>query len=232
MQKKSKDISVNLSETFLSIQGEGPSMGVASYFIRFSGCSVRCKFCDTKYAWKGGQEKSVDEIIQEMSKLSNQFNLVVVTGGEPLEQPKGLYYLSWETYRLLRKKIEVETSLTANLSSSIVDNSLINWIVSPKDSEIMDVQKSTDPEAVRYLLKNGMRVYLKFVVSNQQDLKYWLEWAKKIDFPLDKIYVMPMAATPQELAEQCLWLPTEAIKYGVNFSYRLQIQIWGNQRRR
>ncbi|MHC4625199.1 MAG: 7-carboxy-7-deazaguanine synthase QueE, partial [Planctomycetota bacterium] len=75
---------MRVSEIFYSLQGEGRLVGVPSIFIRLAGCPLRCRWCDTKYAWDqaAGTEYSVEQVLQALEKWTCEF--VVVTGGEPM----------------------------------------------------------------------------------------------------------------------------------------------------
>ncbi|MEF3168855.1 MAG: radical SAM protein [Deltaproteobacteria bacterium] len=80
---ESKEV-LRVTETFLSIQGEGDDIGWPCFFIRLAGCNLRCTYCDTRYAYQGGEERSVADLIEEWRKA--QVSRVLVTGGEPLLQ--------------------------------------------------------------------------------------------------------------------------------------------------
>src|SRR5512143_4015670 len=75
-------------EVFASVQGEGLRQGQPTLFVRLAGCSLRCGFCDTKRAWKGGEERTVDAIVSAVAALRGKFpsRWVCLTGGEPLGQ--------------------------------------------------------------------------------------------------------------------------------------------------
>ncbi len=75
---------MNVSEIFYSIQGEGVRAGRPCAFVRLAGCNLRCRWCDTKYAWEGGREISADDILARIADYNCP--LVEVTGGEPLIQ--------------------------------------------------------------------------------------------------------------------------------------------------
>jgi organic radical activating enzyme len=79
---------LKITEVFASVQGEGLRQGEPTIFVRFSGCNLRCAFCDTKYAWTGGKERTRDEVMAEVRGLRNDFPAawVCLTGGEPLLQ--------------------------------------------------------------------------------------------------------------------------------------------------
>src|SRR5436305_5210328 len=74
---------VRITEIFFSIQGESSHVGKPCIFVRLTGCSLRCVWCDTKYAYSGGREMTHDEVLSEVEK--HPAKLVEVTGGEPLE---------------------------------------------------------------------------------------------------------------------------------------------------
>ncbi|MFQ6108662.1 MAG: radical SAM protein, partial [Candidatus Aminicenantales bacterium] len=79
---------LKIAEIFSSIQGEGLRQGEATLFVRLSGCNLHCSFCDTKYAWEGGEDITCDEVIRRIIKMSKRFptRWVCLTGGEPLLQ--------------------------------------------------------------------------------------------------------------------------------------------------
>lgn len=79
---------LKIKEIFWSFQGEGLRLGYPSIFLRLSGCSLRCPFCDTREAWDNGYFQSLAEIVDQIDHLSREYSRsqVVITGGEPLEQ--------------------------------------------------------------------------------------------------------------------------------------------------
>lgn len=102
---------LKIREIFFSAAGEGLRQGEPTIFIRFSGCNLRCSFCDTKYAWKGGKELLPAEILDEIALLKKKYktNWVCLTGGEPLLQDVGILV------RLLRRasfRVHIETNGT------------------------------------------------------------------------------------------------------------------------
>ena len=120
---------LKIVEIFSSVQGEGLRQGEPTIFVRLSGCNLRCAFCDTKYAWTGGKERTREEVLAEVRRLRADFpaTWVCLTGGEPLLQNiSGLV-------RDLKKeglKVQAETNGT-------VDRILaVDWYtVSPKPPE-------------------------------------------------------------------------------------------------
>ena len=120
---------LKIAEVFASVQGEGLRQGEPTVFVRLAGCNLRCTFCDTKYAWKGGKDRTREEVLAEVRRLRADFPAawVCLTGGEPLLQDiSGLV-------RDLKKeglKVQAETNGT-------VDRILaVDWYtISPKPPE-------------------------------------------------------------------------------------------------
>lgn len=112
---------MRVNEIFYSLQGEGFNTGTPAVFVRFSGCNLRCPFCDTNHA--DGKEMTEGDIIEEVSRY--KANLVVITGGEPgLQLTESLV----EMLHLLEKTVAVETNGTVELPHNV------DWItMSPKD---------------------------------------------------------------------------------------------------
>ena len=82
---------LTVSEIFLSIQGEGRSAGLPCAFVRLAGCNLRCTWCDTAYAWSGGETMTLQQILARLEQF--RCRRVEVTGGEPLLQPGTLELL-------------------------------------------------------------------------------------------------------------------------------------------
>ena len=117
---------LKIAEIFPSIQGEGLRQGEPTIFVRLSGCNLNCSFCDTKYAWKQGKEYSINQILDEISRIKTEFpaRWICLTGGEPLLQD-----ISSLIQRLKKEnfKIQVETNATN------YQNLPVDWYtISPK----------------------------------------------------------------------------------------------------
>ena len=92
---------MQINEIFYSIQGEGKWTGLPNIFIRTTGCNLRCNYCDTKYAYEEGTEKSIDQIIKEIKKFNCK--KICLTGGEPLLQKDSIKLVN----ELLQKKYQI-----------------------------------------------------------------------------------------------------------------------------
>jgi organic radical activating enzyme len=102
---------LKISEIFSSIQGEGLRQGEPTIFVRLAGCNLRCSFCDTRFAWRGGRPYSAAQVVEKVRRIRERFpgRWVCLTGGEPLLQDLR------ELVRLLKKekfKIQLETNAT------------------------------------------------------------------------------------------------------------------------
>ncbi len=154
---------MKVCEIFTSIQGESTFAGQLSTFIRFSGCNLRCSYCDTKYAYAGGTELTEQEIMNEVSIVG--VNLISITGGEPLLQ-EGVFHLV-EKFLNEGHKVLIET----NGSLSIKD-------VDPRAVIIMDVKtpasnmsEDLDMSNLDFLKPSDE---VKFVIVDRKDY----EWAR------------------------------------------------------
>jgi 7-carboxy-7-deazaguanine synthase len=152
---------LNVSEIFLSIQGEGTRAGRPCVMVRLAGCNLRCNWCDTMYAQSGGRQMSHDEILQAVAR--HQCKLVELTGGEPLFQPGSLILLA----RLC--DAGCQTLLETNGSLDIAG-------VDPRVVRIMDIKCPSSRQSEHNLLANldclTGRDELKFVIASRRDYDF------------------------------------------------------------
>jgi len=117
---------LKIVEIFPSLQGEGLRQGEPTIFVRLAGCNLKCSFCDTKYAWRGGRDYGPSQVVEKIKKMRARFpaHWVCLTGGEPLLQDLR------QLVSLLKKekfKVQVETNATRYYPLSI------DWYtISPK----------------------------------------------------------------------------------------------------
>jgi 7-carboxy-7-deazaguanine synthase len=212
-----------VNEIFYSLQGEGFLVGVPSVFIRLAGCPLRCKWCDTKYAWdyKAGQDYDSEEIIRRVQQY--QCKYIVITGGEPMTNPD-LPALT----RKLRdngKHITIETAGITFVPKLACD--LMS--ISPKLSN--SGNNSALDLAVLNDLIDSYNYQLKFVVDSADDLpeiKQVLSKLNNIDF--SKVMLMPQAATRDELLAKSPMVADLCKQNGFAFCPRLQILLWDNKK--
>jgi 7-carboxy-7-deazaguanine synthase len=161
---------IRVTEIFRSIQGESTRAGFPCAFIRLTGCSLRCVWCDSAYAFYGGQEMPVSEAVEKVLALGTE--LVEVTGGEPLEQ-EGVYPLM---DRLLEagKTVLLETGGHVPLDR-----------VDPRVVKIVDVKAPgsgmRDANLPENLSRLTPRDEVKFVLADRSDFDWALEFVRTRD---------------------------------------------------
>jgi len=214
-----------VSETFFSIQGEGPTAGLPAVFIRLQGCSVGCRWCDTKYTWdpSGGRGADIDELVDEAAL--HPCRRAIVTGGEPLES--SLFTALIKALRARGFAIEVETSGTVAPPPEAPPG--IQWNVSVKlaGSGVEDSRR-IHPEAIRAFLALG--AWWKFVVADDADVAEVLRLAERFSLPGERILLQPQAIRREELMERSDWVIEACKRHGFRFSPRLHLAVWGARR--
>lgn len=212
-----------VNEIFYSLQGEGFLAGVPSIFIRLAGCPLRCNWCDTKYAWdEEGRQLSVEQIIEETRKW--QCNNIVITGGEPFAQPD----LS-SLVKKLKSPVNHITIETAGIAF-VPDLACDLMSISPKTSNAGTEQVNIE------ILQKFIDTYdyqLKFVIDEESDIdEVKTALAKLSGVDESKVMLMPQASTSQQYIEKAPLVAELCISKGFNFSPRLQVLLWGNERGR
>lgn len=154
---------LRITETFFSLQGESRSVGRPTWFIRLTGCPLRCRYCDTAYAFHGGEQRSIDALVEE-ARASGADHFTV-TGGEPLAQPG--------CRRLLRRLCDLggEVSLETGGALSIAD-------IDARVVVVLDIKTPGSGESARNLWDNLPRLrradQIKFVICDEADYRWAL----------------------------------------------------------
>lgn len=216
--------SARVSEVFLSLQGEGPSAGTPAHFIRLQGCSVGCRWCDTKYSWDpgGGRALALEALWAEARALG-EAPLVVVTGGEPLEHP-GLP-------RLLRRalehwpRVEVETS---GLEPPPVTHARIHWNLSPKLPSATPRWPDTWRHAEAWVAEPN--AVFKLVVGDPPDLDDAIRLVAEHRLPHERVLLMPEGMTDDAIRARALPLAEACKRHGFRLGPRLHVWLWGARR--
>ena len=158
-------ITVRLSELFYSLQGESTFSGLPTVFVRLTGCPLRCQYCDTTYAFQGGQRHAIPDILQQISAY--QCPYVCVTGGEPLAQPNCIPLL--ESLCDAGHKVSIETSGAMDIGP-----------IDPRVMVVMDLKTPDSGELDRNLWSNIPKLkpqdQIKFVLCSRKDYL----WAKEM----------------------------------------------------
>ncbi len=226
---------MHVNEIFYSLQGEGFLAGVPSVFVRLAGCPLRCRWCDTKYAWDetAGDDYVIADIVKSIQQWLCKF--VVITGGEPMvdsDLPKLVREL-----KSAGKHITIETAGIAYIPDMPCDLMSISPKLSnsvPDEPKLAAIHKDSKLDlAVLKELIDNYNYQLKFVVDSEADLPEIEETIKKLaNVNREKIMLMPQAATRQELLTKSLIVAELCKRTGYAFGQRLQVLLWNNQKGR
>lgn len=207
---------MKVNEIFLSIQGESLSAGFPTVFVRFTGCNLRCSYCDTRYAYNDGFIMKPVEVFGKIESL--HYKRVCLTGGEPLLQQDikelidmlDMYYLT------------IETNGSVGIENIKLDN--------PKHSFVMDMKTPSSGCAQDMRLDNFkfLREYdeLKFVIGDIDDYN----WLKKI---MDRHYkkgIVTVSPVFGKINYETIVEWILADKLDVRFQLQLHKIIWGSER--
>ncbi len=210
-------MSLRITEIFASIQGETTFSGLPTTFVRLTGCPLRCTYCDTEYAFHGGERMAVDAVMEAVA--THGLNAVCVTGGEPLAQP--------EVHTLLAGlcdagyRVSLETSGALDIAA-----------VDERVARIVDFKTPASGECSRNLWSNVGHLRsldeVKFVVCDREDY----DWARfKIDEHdlsrrAGEVLLSPSAdaLAPAELAA---WIVEDRLP--VRMQLQLHKVIWGDE---
>ena len=207
---------MKVNEMFTSIQGEGIYIGVPMFFVRLTGCNLRCEWCDTEYAFYEGEEMSIDSIIKKVEESGMKW--VCITGGEPLLQE--------EVYKLIDILLRKDYKVLLETNGSILidklpteENLVISLDIKTPSSKM---ERAMRFENLNYL---GPKDFVKFVIMDENDFEY----AKKIieKYEIDKeIIFQPVGGTNLK------WLAEKVVEEKLNVRVLPQLHkiIWGNKR--
>jgi len=218
------DATWRVSEVFLSLQGEGPSVGTPAHFIRLQGCSVGCHWCDTRYTWdpEGGSALPADRIWSKARALGDA-PLLVVTGGEPLEHPDLAGLLEQGLARWPR--VEVETS---GVTAPPLSHSRLFYNVSPKLPSATPRWRET--WAWTGAWKAEPNATFKIVVGVPPDLEDALRLIAEHSLAAERVMLMPEGLTDERVRENAVQLVEPCRRAGFRLSPRLHLWLWGPKR--
>lgn len=212
---------MKVCEIFQSIQGEGELVGYPTVFIRLTGCNLRCRYCDSEYAFYEGEETSIKEIISKIRAYKSGY--ICITGGEPLLQE--------ETIDLLKVLLEEGYEVCLETNGSIDVSKVIRefGIYGKKLMLSLDVKcpYSGMSDKMKFDNIKILRDHdqLKFVVYDREDYEYAKKIIRKFK-PRSKIIIQPVWGTDYKKIAELM------IKDGINARLSLQIHkiIWGEGR--
>jgi 7-carboxy-7-deazaguanine synthase len=207
---------LKITEIFLSLQGEAATAGWPTVFVRLTGCPLRCQYCDTAYAFHGGQWRDIDAIVQDV--VSHGVRHVCVTGGEPLAQKRCLTLLR----ALCDAGFEVSLETSGALDIACVD---------PRVSRVLDIKTPGSGEQSRNRWDNlpllTARDQVKFVLCGREDY----EWARdvvaahRLHERCDVLFSPSQSElSPRDLAD---WIVQDRLP--VRFQMQLHKLLWNDE---
>ncbi|QSX78501.1 7-carboxy-7-deazaguanine synthase QueE [Agrilutibacter solisilvae] len=210
---------LKITEIFLSLQGEARQAGWPTVFVRLTGCPLRCQYCDTAYAFHGGDWWTIDDVVEQVRRQGVRH--VCVTGGEPLAQKRCLVLLQ----QLCDAGFEVSLETSGALDIAAVD---------PRVSRVLDIKTPGSAEVHRNLWENLAQLtahdQVKFVICSRADY----EWARDVvaEHRLQdtcEVLFSPSfgQVQPRELAD---WIVADRLP--VRFQMQLHKILWNDERGR
>jgi 7-carboxy-7-deazaguanine synthase len=207
---------LRITEIFLSLQGESRSSGFPTVFVRLTGCPLRCGYCDTAYAFKGGEWMTTEEVLARVAEYGVKH--VCVTGGEPLAQAhcEGLLAALCDAGH----EVSLETCGALDISG-----------VDPRVIKVMDLKTPGSGESEKNLYANvdqlTDRDQVKFVICDEADYVWSRQKMNELQLPARcEVLFSPAKAgqDPRELAE---WILRDRLP--VRFQLQLHKILWGDE---
>jgi 7-carboxy-7-deazaguanine synthase len=210
---------LKITEIFLSLQGEARQAGWPTVFVRLTGCPLRCQYCDTAYAFHGGQWWAIDDILAEVRRHGVRH--VCVTGGEPLAQKRCVALLE----RLCDEGFDVSLETSGAIDIRPVDTRV---------SRVLDIKTPGSAEAHRNLWENldalTAHDQVKFVICSREDY----EWSREVVATRGLVEKCEVLFSPsfgqvsaRELAD---WIVADRLP--VRFQMQLHKILWNDERGR
>jgi len=208
--------SLRITEIFLSLQGEGRSVGYPTVFVRLTGCPLRCDYCDTTYAFKGGEWLTRADVFERIAGY--EVKQVCVTGGEPLAQQGCadlLYSLCEAGY-----EVSLETSGAVDLCH-----------LDPRVIKVMDLKTPGSGEVDRNRYENidclAAKDQIKFVICDETDYHWSREQVDAYQLTQRCEVLFSPSFAQLEARQLADWIVRDRLP--VRFQYQLHKQLWGDK---
>lgn len=207
---------LRITEIFHSLQGESASIGWPTVFVRLTGCPLRCGYCDTEYAFQGGEWMSLDDILTRVGHHRTRY--VTVTGGEPLAQKDCLLLLQ----RLCDHGYHVSLETSGALDVSGVD---------PRVIKVVDLKTPGSGELGRNRYENVERLLphdqVKFVICDRADFDWAVEMLNKYDLAGRCEVLFSPSFGQQDATELAEWILADELP--VRMQVQLHKYLWGDE---
>jgi 7-carboxy-7-deazaguanine synthase len=206
---------LRINEIFHSLQGEADSVGFRTVFVRLTGCPLRCRYCDTEYAFHAGDWHDLESILDSVRKFDASH--VCVTGGEPLAQPNGLLLLE----RLCDAGFKVSLETSGAMSIAGVD---------PRVVRVLDVKTPGSGEAARNRVENfpllTPRDQVKFVICSREDYDWSKAYVEEHGLSERCQVLFSPSYTEVPAAMLAEWILADRLP--VRFQLQLHKVLWGD----
>ena len=206
---------LRITETFYSLQGEANAVGWPTFFIRLTGCPLRCQYCDTAYAFEGGEWRDIEKLVTEAG--ASGASHVCVTGGEPLAQKNCLPLLT----RLCDAGLQVSLETSGAIDASAVDARVVR-VIDIKTPGSGETHRNLDLES-QHLRETDV---LKFVICDRGDY----EWSRDLVRSQRLGSKCPVLFSPSWLqlpaAQLADWILADRLP--VRFQVQLHKILWGD----
>ena len=215
---------MQITEIYKSIQGESTHAGLPCVFVRFTGCNLRCSWCDSEYTFTGGSRMGLDEVLEEVERLSPDGGLVEITGGEPMLQER-------EAIPLMQRLLDAGYTVLLETSGERPLADVPRGVV-----KIVDVKCPNSGEPETFHMENldtlGLQDEVKFVLSDRTDYEFARDFVKRhtLDRRVNAVIFSPAFrkdAEGERDCSHCLVDPRELAEWMLedNSTARLGLQI-------
>jgi len=206
---------LKITEIFYSLQGEALNVGLPTVFVRLTGCPLRCNYCDTAYAFTGGEWMDVEAVVDELKRYKTTH--ITVTGGEPLAQKNCI--------GLLKQLCDLGYDVSLETSGAILVDQVDERVV-----KILDVKTPASNENSKNKLENFALLHaddqIKFVICNEDDYI----WSKQFieQHQLDGKCEILFSPSHEQLDATMLanWVLRDQLN--VRFQVQLHKYLWGD----
>ena len=206
---------LRITEIFFSLQGESATVGYPTVFVRLTGCPLRCQYCDTEYAFQGGEWMSLPAILEQVTRYQTRY--VTVTGGEPLAQKN--------CHDLLRQLCDADYHVSLETSGAVAIAAVDTRVI-----KVMDLKTPGSGEVERNLYNNlqhlGNRDQVKFVICNRADYDWSVAMLKTHDILTHCEVLFSPSQGEQNATELADWILHDQLP--VRMQLQLHKLLWGN----
>ena len=215
---------MQITEIYKSIQGESTHAGLPCIFVRLTGCNLRCSWCDSEYTFTGGSRMGLEEVLNEVERLSPDGGLVEITGGEPMLQER-------EAIPLMQRLLDVGYTVLLETSGERPLAGVPRGVV-----KIVDVKCPNSGEPETFHMENldtlGLQDEVKFVLSDRTDYEFARDFVAHhtLDRRVNAVLFSPAFSKDAEGVRDCshcLLDPRELAEWMLedNLTARLGLQI-------